>query len=51
MKKLQTKQEIYDYLEDLKEYRKDNGHEMSQEDYNILCAEIEMLEWVLKVNI
>ena len=49
---MQTKQEIYDNLEDLKEYRKEEiSHEMSQEDYNILCAEIEMLEWVLKVNI
>ena len=44
---LKTKQEIYEYLEELEGYGKDNGHEMTQEDYNILCAEIEMLEWIL----
>jgi len=50
VKKLKTKQEIYEHLEELKQQVKEwdtSPNEMTQEDYNIICAEIEVLEWIL----
>ena len=50
VKKLKTKQEIYEHLKELKWIVKNMDYppnEMTQEDYNIICAEIEVLEWIL----
>lgn len=50
VKKLKTKQEIYEHLEELKQQVKEwdtPPNEMTQEDYNIIYAEIELLEWIL----